>query len=181
MFATVGANRTANMTLINHVFGNGRVAVHEAPNPGRQAGAILAVAEGFKQGWFEEYDWVVRVNPDVLILNDTFIMAAMNDASIDGIFADCLDVPCPGGRRCRGRRIHTDFFAVRPRAVPVAKMLALNDTYAEILATKAFSSIIEDGKDAWLPDTGPHRGACRIRGVRTSVVHDHRNLPSICE
>lgn len=159
--------------FIDSVFGKTGINVVYASNPGYQAGAILALVEGFQHGWFQEYDWVVRVNPDVLIKNDSSILVSMADVSVSGIFVDCLDRPCPAGRGCSSRHIHTDFFAIRPSSVPLEAVLYTNETNAERMAIKAFSGIVKVREDAWLPGTGPQRGDCRVKGAASPVVHDH--------
>jgi hypothetical protein len=42
-------------------------------NTFKQKGAIKAMLDPFIENvtWFDEYDWVIRLNPDVLIRNDT--------------------------------------------------------------------------------------------------------------
>jgi hypothetical protein len=133
----------------------------------------MSVTRAVESGCFEKYDWVVRVDAEVLIKNDTFITASMTDISMNGIFVDCLDRPCPAGRGRSKRYIHTDFFAIRPSAVSADALLSINETNAERMAIKAFSGIVESKTDAWLPGTGPHRGECRVTGTTSPVVHDH--------
>ena len=77
--------------------------VKHAKNPGYQQGAIQAVVDGFgpkghQEKWFDGYDWVVRLNPDVLILQDEWLHETMLNSSVDGIFGEC-----------KGGQIHTDF------------------------------------------------------------------------
>jgi hypothetical protein len=67
-----------------------------------QMGANLAVKLGVSNGWFASYDWVIRINPDVLIRDSSWICDTMHRASIDGIFVPCNE-----------KQIHIDFFAVR--------------------------------------------------------------------
>ena len=78
-----------------------------------------------------------------MIKNDTFILDTMADSSISGIFVDCLDRPCPAGRGCASRHIHTDFFAIRTSAVSLDAILATNEGNAELMAMKAFSEIVK--------------------------------------
>jgi hypothetical protein len=107
----------SEMNLIHSVFAKPDVAIQMRPNPGYQEGAILALVEAYRNRWFEDYDWVVRVNPDVVIRDDTFLLQTMEDDSVSGIFDDCLEKACPAGRKCVDRLIHTDFFAIRPSAI----------------------------------------------------------------
>jgi hypothetical protein len=60
-------------------------------NTGYSEGAIQAMIDPFveKMTWFDEYDWVIRLNPDVLIRHDTWLIQTMLNTSIDGIFHDC--------------------------------------------------------------------------------------------
>jgi hypothetical protein len=160
-------------TFIESVFARTGITTFFTSNPGYNEGAILALVKGFQNGWFEKYDWVVRVNPDVLIKNDTFILASMADKSINGIFVDCLDRPCPAGRGCFNRHMHSDFFAIRPSAVTLDALLNNYDANAERMTIKAFSGIVDKKTDAWLPGTGPQRGLCRVNGATSPVVHDH--------
>ena len=178
MFITKEKKSDGDDEYIKSIFNKTGIATVFVSNPGYQEGAILALVEGFKNGWFEDYDWVIRVNPDVLIRNDTFILASMADESISGIFVDCQDKPCPSGRGCSDRIIHTDFFAVRPSAVSLGELRHINETSAEPMATKAFSGIVQNEADAWLPSTGPQRGHCRVKGAESPVVHDHMLLAS---
>lgn len=82
------------------------------------------MAEGFEHGWFEGFDWATRVDPDFLIRNDSFILEKLDKRDIDGIFADCSDVPCPTDRGCKERLMHTDLFASCPDAIPRDALVA---------------------------------------------------------
>ena len=177
MFVTAEPDRTQiDMELIRSVFARPGITVHVRPNPGYQEGAVLALTAAFEHGWFEGYDWVIQVNPDVLIRNDTFLRQSMANDRISGIFVDCLDRPCLAGKRCLDRQIHTDFFAIRPTAISRGEILKADNSHAEAVATKAFSGIVRNGSDAWLPGTGPHNGMCRVTGIFSPVVHDHAGI-----
>jgi hypothetical protein len=63
----------------------------------------------FQKGWFDDYDWVIRINPDVLIRNLTWLLQQLQNPNVEGIFHDSTPR--------RGHQLHTDFFAVRPKAV----------------------------------------------------------------
>jgi hypothetical protein len=82
--------------------------------------------KGVEEKWFDEYDWVIRLNPDVLILDDKWLLEIMRNSSIDGIFQDCT--VC---------LLHTDFFAVRPRAVNSILVDKSKNGNAELHATKS--------------------------------------------
>ena len=113
-------------------------------NTGYQNGAIQAMIDPFlvqnnndnRTSWFDDYDWVIRLNPDVLIRNDTWLISTMMNASIDAIVHDCynrrlypssanddpparpliLPNPLPSNIPSTPK-FHTDFTAFRPRAI----------------------------------------------------------------
>ena len=60
-----------NSKLTAPFFHNPNCIVINVPNPGYQAGANLAMSWAVNTSAFDSYDWVVRLNPDVLVLNDT--------------------------------------------------------------------------------------------------------------
>ena len=140
---------------------------------GKQAGAIKSFKEafgskGFHQGWFKHYDWVIRLNPDVLLMDASWILHNMQNASIDGIFQRCLPL-------CR---INTDFFAVRPKAVDFARVDKSTRLNAESNAAVAFENILAAGRYTWLPVT-EEWNICRIQGRKSPVVHNH-SLKDFC-
>jgi hypothetical protein len=88
--------------------------------------------------WFDDYDWVIRLNPDVLIRNDTWLISTMMNDSIDAIFHDCYNRKLyPSNHDDKNDvvenenddngdhptlsssipQFHTDFTAFRPRAI----------------------------------------------------------------
>jgi hypothetical protein len=135
-----------------------------------QMGANLAIKLGFSNGWFAPYDWIVRINPDVLIRNSRWLMETMHDPDVDGIFVNCMS--------SLEEKIHTDFFAVRPRAMrPDAfsemayRGKILNH---EMTAYKEFAPILQNkNRFRFLPDTADSKGVCRVRGPESPVYHDH--------
>jgi len=159
----------ANMTLLRTIFNNNKLEVHEVPNPGYQAGAILALMYAFENNLFESYDWVIRLNPDVIIRDDTKIIAGIIEPAFDGIFVNCKQ---------NGKKLHTDWSAFRPSAIPFNKtnFTKLNEIgNAEEHFTFLMSAVLESGKIQWLPGARPKRpGMCMILG--DSVVHYHQYL-----
>ena len=55
----------------------------------KQMGAILALSEAEARGWFDGYDWVVRLNPDVIVSEDRFLRTHMARDGIDAVLAFC--------------------------------------------------------------------------------------------
>jgi hypothetical protein len=172
-----------NVTLLNEIFAGTNFRVHVRPNPGYQAGAILGMKEAYERDWFKNYAWVIRVNPDVLIRNDSILLERFLNPKAHAVFVDCHD----GGRQCppengrlewgpgnctEKRLIHTDFLAFRPSSIDKFAFKHASHNNAEQQATQAFSSIIMKGNDSWLPDVGPLSG-CRVSGDRSPVLHIH--------
>lgn len=90
-----------------------KVRIEFYDNPGWHEGAILALTRALEGKWFDAYDWIIRINPDVIIRDERFLLDNMLDKDVDGIFASCYRNNCTAG--CTGNLVHTDFFAVRPR------------------------------------------------------------------
>lgn len=144
-------------------------------SPAKQWGANMALSIGFSAGWFQPYDWVVRVNPDVLIRQSDFIVDHLDDSSIDAIVA-----------HCKAGKLETDFFAVRPG---VLKPDAFRQMYAaatdkaiivgipkmnhEATAMKNFLPILEANRYKTVPNLAPMEGKCRVRGDEAPVYHAH--------
>jgi len=82
----------------------------------KQMGAILALSEAEARGWFDGYDWVVRLNPDVIVSEDRFLRTHMARDGIDAVLAFC-GRSSPSGTSTS--RVHTDFMAWRPATLPV--------------------------------------------------------------
>jgi peptidoglycan/xylan/chitin deacetylase (PgdA/CDA1 family) len=60
-------------------FPNKNVTVRYVSNPGYHAGATKVMLDGLDEGWFASYDWVIRLNPDTMIYDDSRLATAMND------------------------------------------------------------------------------------------------------
>ena len=80
----------ANRTLLNTILTNNSLEVHEVPNPGYQEGASLALMYAFNNNLFESYDCAICLNPDVIICNDSRILAGIMNHAFDGIFANFI-------------------------------------------------------------------------------------------
>jgi hypothetical protein len=169
-----------------------------------QRGANLGLELGFRKGWFAGYDWIVRINPDVLIRNSTWLLQTMADPEVDGIFVRCGDE--------RVYQLHTDFFAVRPGrlmelwngtsalwngtsassaasqiqrehpATPFSVMAAHTSgtkkhlVNHELTASKYFWPIVNQSRHRYLPDADPSLKKCRVRGPHASVYHQHDSV-----
>jgi hypothetical protein len=135
----------------------------------KQMGAKRAMMDPFlkENRWFDGYDWVIRLNPDVLIRRDTWIRQTMLNTSIDGIFVDYTKKNVSG--------IHSDFYAFRPSA---ASDTALIDNFhrrptAETHLYSGFSDSIGRKRVAWLPGAKIRREMARVIGKESPVIHYH--------
>eukprot|EP00928_Gymnodinium_smaydae_P051326 TRINITY_DN34865_c0_g1_i1.p1 TRINITY_DN34865_c0_g1~~TRINITY_DN34865_c0_g1_i1.p1 ORF type:complete len:335 (-),score=37.00 TRINITY_DN34865_c0_g1_i1:11-1015(-) len=137
--------------------------IHAGTNPGYQSGAIKAVADAFENGWIDDYEWMIRLNPDVIVWSEAPLLAAMNSPSTWGIFANCKTAKMQ--RRHPGIVLtHTDFFAVRPAKLARSSFSNYtNETNAEVQATEVFRFLIEDDHVFWMVKEN-RDGDCRLRG-----------------
>mmetsp|Transcript_18288 Transcript_18288/g.42884 ORF Transcript_18288/g.42884 Transcript_18288/m.42884 type:complete len:300 (-) Transcript_18288:193-1092(-) len=148
------------------------VTVKHYVNEGWQQGATKAVKDafgekGYQEKWFEGYDWVIRLNADVLIMDDMWLRKTMENASIDGIFGACM-----------GNQIHTDFFALRPQAVDYKLVDECSDKYgAEKHFTCAIANVLRSRRFTWVE--GAEERVCKMVGAHSPIVHVH-NFSECC-
>ena len=143
-----------------------QIWVEMMPNPGYQAGAMLAFQVGTRCGWWNGYDWVVRVNPDVIIRNDKWLTGTMARSDVDAIVVDCSK-----GTHAPPN-FHTDFSVFRPQAVHLDAFLRVSDN-SEHHYTAGIQPIVNAGRHRELPGYDDPRWECRVRGQRSPVIHDH--------
>ena len=186
-------HRERQNQIMQGAFPNKTITIHRYSNPGYQLGAIFAMYEAMRQRWFDDYDWVIRLNPDVFIRRPAQLLEMMNDDEVDGIFIDCrarmrarkssLHAECAEGKNCtRFDKIHTDFFAFRPKAMinaTFAPLVKYNTTInAELSITDYFRDhVVRYGRDRWLFDSFPGSARCRAgyQKQNPSVLHYRAN------
>jgi len=156
---------TANRTLLEALFANNALQIHEVDNPGYHTGAKMALNLAGEHRWFDSYDWVIRQNPDVIVRNDTEILASITDPAVDGIFVNCR----PGGMETM---LQTDWSAFHPGALRDDAFTKDMHSNAERQFTIDMYPILNSGRFVWLPKAEPEAfGHCRVVG--DNVVHDH--------
>jgi hypothetical protein len=149
-----------------------------------QTGANLGMKLGVSEQWFAPYDWIIRINPDVLIRNSTWLLETMLlDPNADGIFVDCLEK--------KTQKFHADFFAIRPRSLSDSAFshMELEFHYKTMLnhertAYIAFTPIVQSGRARYVPNVQPSNGYCRVRGRESPIYNGHdscRNESMICD
>lgn len=152
-----------------------KFSIIQMENEGYQEGAIAAMALGHKNGWFEGYDWVVRVNPDVIIRNDTWLLETIltsDEENVTGIFVDCDGACNETAAHCNkdGYRIHSDFTAFKPSVI--SPTLQWNESEnAEYMNRLAFYDTVRQGQDRWLFESSPDvTSVCRLSTKDDSPV-----------
>jgi hypothetical protein len=148
----------------------------------KQEGAVLAMVDPFlSSNWFDGYEWVLRLNPDVLIRRDKWLLQTMHNPNVDAIFVDWRR----NFRHKFPQALHSDFYAFRPKAVNGTAWIEFyqhqkknGKIHAESHVYAGVEHIMEQGRMAWLPNvTGNFRFA-RTGGPHCDVVHSHDILQS---
>jgi len=147
-----------------------KVNYHVSNNLGKQAGAIAALKDASKFGWFNDYDWVIRLNPDVIIQNDKWLLDTIkNDENAGLLYVSCHPATYP-----EVRGVQTDFFALK-----VADNLIDFNTNGSGNSEQFFSDkvkhLILNGQHRHIPDSyQPHYRHCRVdANINGPVVHFH--------
>jgi hypothetical protein len=147
-------------------------------NEDYQSGAVQAMIDPFldKITWFDDYDWVIRVNPDVLIRKDAWLMQTMLNQSVDMIVHYCYSKR----KYTKSVKFHNDFFAFRPNAVDRLRILQADRSRAEKHFSIAFRHLYDEGRFAYVEGgKNAKDGTCRIEGVHSPVLHVHE-LSDFC-
>ena len=171
------------MKIIFESTGNNVTIPDAKQNAGYQEGAIQAISDALENNWFTPYDWIIRVNPDVIIRNDTWIIHQMlNPSNVGAILVDCSDKYLNTAQA----KVHTDFSIFQPKYIKIpSSSEEIKDlermTNAEKKFTKLMEEVLTTGKAAILPDNDPNHGFCRVQGDKSSVVHDHTWIRGMVE
>ena len=154
-----------------------RVHSMVVPNPGYQEGAILAMHEAMRHGWFSDghYDWIIRLNPDVLVLDDEWIVNAMTDDNVDAILSTIYDGPNIDEAMSG---INTDFIVFRPHVLSPGAYNSSITKNAEQETMKEFKGVLDSLRYSVLVGKSPP-GSWRVGGMNCPVVHDH-NMVQEC-
>jgi hypothetical protein len=158
-----------------------KITIKMYENPGYQEGAVQSMIDPLTDNvtWFDGYDWVIRINMDVLIRDDKWLMQTMLNTSVDMIVHDCDS----RNKHTKNTFFHTDFFAIRPNAIDRERFLSLGGggrSHAEGHFTHSVRPIFDAGRFAYV-EGGKNAmdGYCRIEGVHSPVLHVHE-LSNYC-
>lgn len=77
----------------------------------RNNGAMAALWYAIERNLFDGYDWIIRLNPDVIVRDDSFLVdSILHDPAASALLIDCMKHTKDYRNRTQ---IHTDFFALR--------------------------------------------------------------------
>lgn len=167
-----------NDKILKQLSGFKNVTVKMSEKRHKQAGAIKAMIDPWEQGWFKAYDWVIRLNPDVLIRNETWLL----DTMMNALDNDDKSGPVALAVFCHAwKKLHTDFIAFRPNLMVFDDFL--NETVnhrdnAEMHMTRALARFSEQGRVEFIPGF-VQKPACRVMGPKAPIIH-HHDLATFC-
>jgi hypothetical protein len=172
-------------------------ARHPEKRARKQLGAKRAMVDPILKHWFDDYDWIIRLNPDVLIRNDTWLIEQMLNPSVHAILYGFDHNGSPNSA------LHSDFYAFRPHALTsqphiaekfLEEHLANNEMTAEEQMLALFAKLLENeaqagnqtggaaansGRVAWLPGVERLGSQARMLGLNSPVLHVH-HLVNYC-
>ena len=159
--------RKEAMNILKHTFRDQNLTIHVRDNPGYQEGAMAALSDATREGWFSGYDWVIRVNPDVII---------RDDPNATGLLINCRN-----STNTRIAKINTDFFAIKPELLPSDAFLNPTRTTGrdaeDSFTNDSREAILNKGNQQWIPGATSPDTACRAGRKRkfneSPIVHFH--------
>jgi hypothetical protein len=174
-----------------HIFdtlGFRNVYVYQHIESSYQLGAKRAMVDAFYFGkqWFQGYDWIIRLNPDVLIRNDEWLMQQMHNTS-----AQAIAVYFEGVDYCKVTEgvpncIHSDFVAFRPSLLQLPQISGevlrelMNDDLvpAEHHMNYMLLPLLTNKSVSFIPNVVVKPLEARILGKHSPVIHEHAVLNS---
>mmetsp|Transcript_1367 Transcript_1367/g.2972 ORF Transcript_1367/g.2972 Transcript_1367/m.2972 type:complete len:344 (-) Transcript_1367:163-1194(-) len=169
--------REEAIDVVKATFENNPLTVYLRENQAYATGAVMAMHEAMASNFFDGYDWVIRLNPDVLIRDDAFLTEKMADPEVSALLINCSN---------RGSKVHTDFFVIKPIVLNANSFPeALWRKNAELSFTKSIQeSVLERKAHRWIPGTAPRTSQCRAghghEFHESPIVHQHYLHPEIC-
>ena len=136
---------------------------HIGTNPGYQQGAIQAVHDTAMIPITVGYDWIIRLNPDALLLDFQPTYHLMQDPDTDAILGNCLPPP--------SMKAMTDFTVLRRHVFISVLKQPKRDTNAELDMTACLVRTLgpDFKRTKWIYNA---QGVCRIR-LKGQVMHQH--------
>ena len=136
---------------------------------GKQAGAIAAMMDRRAAALFARHDWVLRLNPDVIVEDASYLLSLMG-RTLPGSRTLCA-ILCNCHHNSKVLRVMSDFVAFRPRAIDRTVDPGRVRTYygasgsgmgsAEHEMTRLLVPTLDSGRYMWLSHSiQPY---CRVR------------------
>lgn len=157
---------------------------------GKQEGAIQAMYDATARRLFAGYDWVVRLNPDVIVLDPMELRGLFRNRGVDVVLSSCgirkryydwkwvkkmtgVSMPRPDvcTSRCTHRLVMSDFYAFRG-SLNLSKTPSAG--IAEDDVTELFKPFVAVGRDIWICSYSYVVSKCRI--ATSSVRHMHNSV-----
>lgn len=172
--------RLEAIALLESTFTSQKLTIYTAqPNiEDRQSGSMAALKDATDNKWFKGYDWIIRLNPDVIVRDDTFLVNVLeNDPDATALLINCR------GPNATRPKIHTDFFAIKTEVLPPD--IFLNPTVRD--AEDAFTNDIYDAilmrnTHRFIPGADSTGTACRAGAnkdvTEVPIAHNHNNIVS---
>ena len=144
------------------------------PPERKNNGAMKPYILAGKHGWFSGYDWVIRMNPDVMIQNDSWLVETMenHNHNVSLLFAECsspenVDIGPNYNIPNEVKAMHSDFTAFKPSAVPNKAFATIYTGHAEAGMAIVMKPLVEKKLHRRIPGVGPWKwNLCRL-GNRT--------------
>ena len=135
---------------------------HTSPNPGYQQGAMQAMHDASIVPVVKGYDWIVRLNPDVLLLDFKPIYHLMQDPDADAILGSCLQW---------SKQVMTDFTVLRRHVFTSVLKQPRRNSNAELDMTACLARTLGTGfkRTKWIYYGN---GECRTT-LKGQVMHQH--------
>jgi len=134
-------------------------------NSGTQESARQAMIDGHREGWFKPYEWVIRVNPDVLFRGDATDWLwdqFQNESTM--VIVNPYQI-----------RVCSDFSAFRPWAITDDALKASAHIYnTEAHVRSLCRNITRQGRTVFVKDLGMNRPGARTGSAH--VWHDHASF-----
>ena len=159
-------------------------------NEERQAGAKSVMHDTRMQPIFENYEWIMRLNPDVIVFDAARILRMMHMRHLDAIICNCnwriakeynqtsaesvvLGKPWPNKKYnefgpWRHAIVMTDFIIFRPRAV------AIGPTHLHVNAEYDMTNLLQGGNKSIAILSTTKNKHCRVNSDEVKHVHDIR-------
>lgn len=119
------------------------------------------------------FDWILRLNPDVVIYNIARVENMMHDPNVDAILAACAyKDECQQLSGCTKNHVHTDFTVFRAKLF-LNMSLVIGQGHAEAWMRDQLHDVVANHRERWISTHNQDRD-CRLR-IKGEIMHEHRS------